>query len=159
MEYVIATDGSYQEPDVIGALVVANPQTRIITKTARVKCNHEEFKKSRNVYGECAAALEAFKIMRLYLDNDPTSQFVLVYDYEGVQKWIDGQWKAKTGLTRDYLRGFYMCELSLSRIKFFHQTSHQGITDFYSYLNDTADKICSGVTRPEFIIESNLGEF
>jgi len=161
MQYIIAVDGSYQPEDatVVGAVVIANASTQLVTKTAAITCDKEMFKSSRNVYGECAAALVAFQLMRRYLDDDPTSSFVLVYDYDGIEKWIKGVWATKKRLTREYVKGFQMCDLPLDKITFYNQKSHKGITDFYSYLNDFADKVCNNTVKAEFVVRSNLGEF
>lgn len=59
----------------------------------------------RNVAGELSAAMRAVK----YLYNnhggitDVKLNVTIIYDYEGIEKWITGEWKTKKLFTKQYV--------------------------------------------------------
>jgi len=65
--------------------------------------NDPETAKQRNVAGEMLGAMYA---ARFALKNG-FQELEIRYDYEGIQKWVTGEWRAKTELTgkySDYMR-------------------------------------------------------
>ena len=52
----------------------------------------------RNVAGEMLGAMFAVK----WAIKNGYTEIELRYDYEGIEKWVTGEWKAKTELTKKY---------------------------------------------------------
>ena len=53
-----------------------------------------------NVTGECFAVLQALRYAVLNKDFRP----IIAYDFIGLEKWVTGEWKTKTTVTRNYKR-------------------------------------------------------
>lgn len=82
----------------------------------------------RNVAGELQAVLEAVKAAEA-----ACADLVVYYDYEGIEKWVTGEWKAKKEFTqkyRDAVRG------SSVKVEFHKVAAHTGIE-----YNERADKL------------------
>lgn len=60
--------------------------------------NRPESLKSRNVTGEMLGAMYAVKTAMA----NGYKEVELCYDYEGIEKWVTGEWKSKTVLTAQY---------------------------------------------------------
>lgn len=60
-------------------------------------CNQDSLK-HRNVTGEMLGAMYA---VRFAMENG-FEALEIRYDYEGIEKWVTGEWKAKTELTAKY---------------------------------------------------------
>lgn len=97
-ELVAYVDGSYQErTQTVGYGVVVVQDNRVIIRDLG-RFNETNFNTSRNVFGEVRGALKA---VELALANG-WKNITVAYDYEGIEKWAVGAWKANTALTRDY---------------------------------------------------------
>lgn len=83
----------------------------------------------RNVAGEMLGAMYA---VRWAMKNQYPS-IELRYDYEGIEKWVTGVWKAKMELTQKYAEYMRRCGQKI-RIAFRKVEAHTG--DFY---NEEAD--------------------
>lgn len=85
----------------------------------------------RNVAGEMLGSMYAVKwaIKNRYTSLD------LRYDYEGIEKWATGKWKAKNTLTQKYAE-FMKEHQKYLNIKFTKIKAHTG--DFY---NEEVDKL------------------
>ena len=156
----ISVDGSFTSYDnpVYGAIVVQNQETKQIL-SYRIKCDTEELKVSRNVYGEVAAASVALFIIEEALKADPDVKVTLIYDYEGVKKWANGEWGRNPKKPPKPIAKLYMELLDekahlLPHIEYVWQKSHSGITGENSYLNHLADQIAGLVVKPVFEIDS-----
>ena len=82
----------------------------------------------RNVAGELQAVLEAVKAA-----EEACADLVVYYDYEGVEKWVTGEWKAKKEFTqkyRDAVRGSFI------KVAFHKVAAHTGVE-----YNERADKL------------------
>lgn len=93
-KFYIYTDGSYRNGVYSGAFCVY-AGTQLIyhdsgcgTKAASMN----------NVAGELSAVMHA----ALWLKKN-NSRAVIVHDYEGCSKWLDGQWRAKNEYTKAYV--------------------------------------------------------
>lgn len=92
---------------------------------------NEEYINHRNVTGEVMAVLYALKIAQ----EKKIKCIEFYYDYEGIEKWITGEWRTKTKLTKLYREKFF--ELSKGiKVKFKKVRSHTGIK-----YNELADKL------------------
>lgn len=56
----------------------------------------------RNIAGEIYATIRAIQST---VAND-FKNIVIAYDYEGIEKWINGEWEAKTSLSKRYVEYF-----------------------------------------------------
>ncbi len=108
-----------------------------------------ETAKQRNVSGEMLGAMYAagFALKNGY------SELEIRFDYEGIEKWVTGEWKAKNELTqkyRDFMRGM-MQKLAISFTKV---AAHTGVV-----FNELADQMAKkGLTDCEEIPKVCLKE-
>lgn len=85
----------------------------------------------RNVAGEMLGAMNAVKWAR---END-YSAVEIRYDYEGVEKWVTGVWRAKTPLTSKYAAHMQEAGNKI-RISFCKIAAHTG-----NHYNEEADQL------------------
>ncbi|MCD7839845.1 MAG: ribonuclease H family protein [Erysipelotrichaceae bacterium] len=95
------------------------------------KGNHPDYVSMRNVAGEIAGAQVA---IRYALDNNYT-HICIYYDYEGIEKWANGIWKANKVGTKAYQK-FIKESRTYIEIDFVKVLAHSG--DQY---NEEADKL------------------
>ena len=92
----------------------------------------------RNVTGEMLGAMYAVKTAML----NGYKAIELCYDYEGVEKWVTGEWRSKTELTQKYAKAMREWGHSI-RISFIKVTAHSNIK-----YNELADKLAKkGLTE------------
>lgn len=93
--------------------------------------NNPECLAIRNVAGEMLGAMTAVK----WAAQRGFSSIELRYDYEGIEKWVTGAWRAKTELTKQYAA--YMQGMGTKiTVTFRKIAAHTG--DLY---NEEADKL------------------
>ncbi|MFW6120545.1 MAG: RNase H family protein [Petrotogales bacterium] len=85
----------------------------------------------RNVTGEISGVLEGVK----YCVEKNFKSVVIHYDYEGLKKWVTGDWKTKKDLTRSYKNNMYEYSKKI-KILWHKEPAHSGIT-----YNELADKL------------------
>lgn len=90
-----------------------------------------ELAEMRNVAGEIMGAAQAMKSAAAR--NLP--EITIYHDYEGIEKWCTGEWKAKKKWTRKY-KAFYDEMCKKIKISFQKVEAHSG--DVY---NNLADKL------------------
>ena len=76
----------------------------------------------RNVAGEIMAALAVVQNFEGVEDVDLS----LYYDYEGIEKWVTGEWKAKKPETQAY-RDVMRKAMESVKINFIHVYGHTGV--------------------------------
>lgn len=155
--YKIAVDGSFDVKNNIayGGVCIINPVgISTIQRRHLIVCRTERFLSSRNVYGELSAMMFAYTLMESILKHSPDETFEVVYDYEGIEKWLTGAWKTNKELTSKYKQ--FCLNKGIRNITFIHQKSHAaGITENIC-LNSEADQIAGLVVQPDNIEESIL---
>lgn len=90
-------DGSYMNDKCGFGLVITSGQfkpSRILFKTNGIV----EGDTSRQVGGELKAAMVAI----WWLIKNHVNEAVVVYDYDGIRKWVTGEWGANKPLTQMY---------------------------------------------------------
>lgn len=87
--------------------------------------------KIRNVAGEMLGAMTA---VRWALEQGYAS-IEIRYDYEGIEKWVTGAWRAKMELTQKYAAYMQNCAGKI-RIAFRKVAAHTG-----DYYNEEADQL------------------
>ncbi len=95
------------------------------------KYSDPEASAMRNVAGEIAGALFAMR----YAVRFSIPSIEIFYDYEGIEKWATGKWKANLEKTKEYARLYRQLSQRVA-VKFTKVVGHSG--DFY---NDFADKL------------------
>ena len=125
-------DGSYNQDTKVygcgGFLIDQHGKKHIIQKSD----DDPVTAKMRNVAGELLGAKTAAKLA----SNLGMKSLKLFYDYEGVENWVTGVWRAKKRDTiqyRDYMRIWMKCGL---KIAFQHVKGHAGILE-----NEEADQL------------------
>ena len=133
-ELIAFVDGSYDttgKKSAFGAIILSAGGARDILYKTFAEESGEEFISLRNV----AAELEGVKEAINWAIQSNKSKISIYYDYEGIEKWANGDWKANKSITKDYVR--FICEKRNSlEISFVKVPAHSGIT-----LNEEVDTI------------------
>lgn len=93
--------------------------------------NDENYASMRNVAGEILGSVCAME----YALNNDYEGVCIYYDYEGIEKWANGLWKANKAGTQEYQEKVKSYRQSL-KIAFVKVLAHSG--DFY---NERADQL------------------
>ncbi len=93
--------------------------------------DREQSLQYRNVTGEMLGAMYAVRTAML----NGFEHVELRYDYEGIEKWVTGVWRAKTDLTARYAESMREWAKSI-RITFTKVPAHQNVL-----FNEIADKL------------------
>lgn len=122
-------DGSFDSTNkAYGSGVVLIKNGEIIEEISR-KGTNEDNLPMRNVAGEIEAAMISMK----YCYDNGYDNLVIYFDYNGIEKWCTGEWKANKKGTQEYKEFCEKVKKSV-KIKFIKVKSHSG--DKY---NDLAD--------------------
>lgn len=105
------------------------------------KFNNPDLATMRNVAGEIEGAKRAIKFC---IDNKIQS-IDIFYDYEGIEKWCTGAWKANKPGTIEY-RKYYNSVKDTLKITFVKVKGHSGNT--YNDLADSLAKAAVGIGEP-----------
>ena len=98
----------------------------------------------RNVSGEMLGAMYA---VRWAIKNN-FSRIELRYDYEGIEKWVTGEWKSKTELTQKYAAAMRRWMENI-QMRFTKVAAHTNV-----YYNELADRLAKdGLLEREEIPE------
>lgn len=128
---VAYVDGSFDEK--IGkyafGCIILTPRGETIRESGNG--NEPDSLAIRNVAGEMLGAMHAVQ----WAINNGYHDLELRYDYEGIEKWAQGEWKAKNALTQKYA-DFMNNKLDVLKISYQKVKAHSG--DQY---NEEADKL------------------
>ena len=133
-EVIAFVDGSYnssEQKSGFGVIIIDNKGIQIPLYKAFTKQYNSEFLELRNVAAELEGVKEAIKWAIAYSKKTIT----IYYDYEGIEKWADGSWKANKEITRQYV-SFIKDKMNLIEIKFNKVPAHSGIM-----YNEAADRL------------------
>lgn len=122
-------DGSYNVKNKeygYGCVLIENQK---IIKELSGKDNNLEYVSMRNVAGEILGSLKAieFAVQMKY------SMICIYYDYEGIEKWANKEWKANKIGTKEYVKKIDDYRKVIN-IQFIKVLAHSG-----DYYNDKAD--------------------
>lgn len=106
------------------------------------KFNDPDLATMRNVAGEIEGAKRAIKFC---IDNKIKS-IDIFYDYEGIEKWCTGAWKANKPGTIEYKK-YYNSVKDKLKITFIKVKGHSG--DTYNDLADSLAKAAVGIGEPQ----------
>lgn len=120
-DIVAYTDGSYNKDTGIWGygVIVCDEEGHELTTWSG---NGSAYANSRNVTGEIYGVVRAVE----GAIQNKCKSIVIRYDYEGISKWISGEWKAKTELTVWY-RNRIMKMMNNIAITFEKVTAHTGV--------------------------------
>jgi len=130
-QLVAYVDGSYQDGKTgYGAVIIDG-----IKEVARFSGIVEEADGTRQVAGELQATMS---VLTWCLDQK-LAEIEIHYDYEGIEKWASGAWRAKQPLTQAYVSFLRQCPVKIqwSKVK-----SHSG-----DRWNDIADQLAKQGTQ------------
>ena len=103
----------------------------------------------RNVTGEMLGAMYAVQFAR----RNGFRGVELRYDYEGIEKWVTGAWRAKTERTMEYARAMREWGRSIE-LRFVKVQAHSNV-----YYNELADKMAkTGLEKGEGVPRLRLIE-
>ena len=142
--YNVFTDGSYSKDDsnhTHGGIVFGDENNKVLSRI-HVVTSIKDFTSMNNVGGEILAAWSAILsvVSSVKQANEEKGleqyQLTLVYDYEGVGKWITGEWRAKKKATQWYRESVKKLVSSVPNLKvrFIWVKGHED-----TYLNHAAD--------------------
>ncbi len=124
-------DGSYEHCIKAYGSGVVILKDNEVEKTYSLKGNEKSMVDMRNVAGE----IEASKIAMQYCIDNKIKNLELYFDYEGIEKWCSGAWKANKEGTKEYKKYYDEIKKQLN-VKFVKVKAHSG--DKY---NEEADKL------------------
>lgn len=123
-------DGSYRPayPTKVGSAVIIVEEDGT-TEEIFFSKDDKELAKIRNVGGELRASMQSIHIAveRGY------DKIQIHYDYEGIEKWAIGIWKAKNEYTKAY-KEYCQQMMQFIKIEFIKVNAHSG--DYYNELAD-----------------------
>lgn len=139
----VYVDGSYnKDNNLTGAGVVVLSNGKIYKKGFLVETEEEH---SWNIDGECHAVLEALKICSGEVEIEDIvlehKNIIINYDYAGIEKWANREWKAKSKIARHYVQEFdklvakYKFNIVFNKVK-----AHSG-----DQFNDIADGLAYNI--------------
>ena len=101
-EVIAFVDGSYdatEEKSAFGAIMISHGKNKDILYKAFTKNLGEDFIAQRNVAAELEGVKEAINWSITYNKK----KLIVFYDYEGIEKWATGEWKAKKEIHKKYV--------------------------------------------------------
>lgn len=136
-ELVAYVDGSYEDTlkKYAFGCVFLLPDGRIYTEYGNG--DNEQSLQHRNVTGEMLGAMYAVRFAML----NGFRCVELRYDYQGIEKWVTGEWRSRTELTRKYAEAMREWGKSIS-LRFTKVTAHSNVK-----YNELADQMAkTGLT-------------
>lgn len=130
-------DGSYDQKIKrfgYGALIFNSSQKKEIFKSF----NSPEFLESRNVSGEIFGVIA---VLNWCIEHN-IKKIKIYYDYEGIERWFDNSWEAKTKIAKFYVAQLENIKNKFDSILFYKVIAHSNIT-----YNEIADKLAKKSLR------------
>lgn len=130
-------DGSYDDSlkkYAFGCVFIL-PDGRVYTECGNG--DNEQSLRHRNVTGEMLGAMYAVKCAML----NGFSRVEIFYDYQGIEKWVTGEWRSKTELTRKYAEAMRGWGKNIT-FSFQKVAAHTNV-----YYNELADKMAKAGLR------------
>ncbi|MCV3498468.1 viroplasmin family protein [Campylobacter lari] len=124
-EIIAFVDGSYdkaQNKSSFGVIILSHNNNRDNLYKTFTKELGEEFVSLANVAVELEAVKESINWALKY----KKSKITIYYDYEGIEKWAKGEWKANNSVTKKYV-SFIQEKEKMLQIEFEKVPSHSGI--------------------------------
>ena len=87
----IYIDGSYNSSSLSYGSGIAHYYNGELIAWKSLYGDNDDVARLRNVAGELRASMFALK----YIENHMLTDVIVYYDYEGIAKWLNGEWKCK----------------------------------------------------------------
>lgn len=130
--YLVAyTDGSYDKSSGKYSYGIVIIDEKLEEKYLKDIGENPEYAKSHNVAGELLAALTSIA----YAISTGRRKIKIYHDYEGVAKWITGEWQAKMQVSKDYLKTYNDIK-EMIEVQFEHVKGHSN-----NPYNEKADQL------------------
>lgn len=127
----VFVDGSYSpEENIYGSGWVAVKNDEPIQKRS-FSGTDERYVNSNQVPGEVFACIDAIS----WAKEEGYTEVIVSYDYEGIEFWATGEWKAKKPVSLDYVTMFKQASQDI-RVIFKKVKAHSGVN-----FNEVADKL------------------
>lgn len=133
-ESIAFVDGSYDtenEKSGFGAIIISYGKTKDTLYKAFTKNLDKAFISLRNVAAELEGVKEAINWAIQYKKE----KISIFYDYNGIELWADGSWKANNRITKEYV-AFIKEKRNQINIEFIKVKAHSGIS-----FNEEADAL------------------
>lgn len=133
-EVIAFVDGSYdvsEEKSAFGAILISFDGNKDTLYKAFTKNLGEDFIALRNVAAELEGVKEAINWAVTYKKK----KIIIFYDYEGIEKWATGEWRAKKDLTKKYVAFIQEKKRSIG-VEFVKVPAHSGVV-----LNEEVDAL------------------
>ncbi len=146
MKFDIYVDGSYSKDNnanvTFGGIVIVRDDSLVACQ--RCKTRKPEWVGMWNVGGELLAAMYALVSCRAISRKstvDEQYEFTIYYDYNGIGKFVSGEWRTKTEPTKEYkaLYNKIAQECKNMSVDFVKVKAHSGIV-----WNELADAVAGG---------------
>jgi len=145
---IIYTDGSFSNGTIGSAGTIKNIDKTI--EEFQFFVYSEKLSVHRNVSGEILAVMYGI----YFSSKQDLSDIEIFHDYEGLNKWISGEWKAKTELTKFYVKFVKEYVDKGMKIEFIKVRAHQG-----DALNNYVDKLAKQAITKKIIKGAYVKEF
>lgn len=146
--YIIYTDGSFSD-GLVGSAGIIKDMDRTVEEFLFF-VNSEKLSVHRNVSGEILAVMYGI----YFSSKQDLSDIEIFHDYEGLNKWISSEWKAKTELTKFYVKFVEEYISKGMKIAFTKVRAHQG-----DALNNYVDKLAKQAITKKIIKGTYVKEF
>lgn len=170
MKYELFVDGSFNKDDLSpasnkvqthgGVVVYLNDER---TMHIHIVTDMVDFTTMMNVGGEILAAWAGlYMIAKFWKDNNPSEKIdlTITYDYQGIEDWVTGAWRAKKPATKWYAQVCrYLRDLNPNmRLSYNKVEGHTGVKG-----NVEADRLASydmtGVTPDTTLVNFGINDY
>lgn len=114
----IYVDGSFYENKITSSFLIVENNNILHQETHQI--TNPEYLKHRQISGELFSVIKAME----YCIKNNIKQINICYDYFGIEKWVKKEWRAKTELTREYVKNFNELKSNFDEIKFTKIKAH-----------------------------------
>ncbi|MCS7298015.1 MAG: RNase H family protein [Bacteroidia bacterium] len=126
----IDVDGAYRANGKVGyGFVIRKDGIEIYREGGTVPAHDEDLSAHRQIGGEIYAVVQALR----WCVRHKVTNCIIYHDYEGLARWARGEWKARTPLTRRYVKFLQQVPVQIEWIKV---PAHQGL-----HWNEVADAL------------------
>lgn len=135
--YLVAfTDGSYDKninKYSYGVCLIESQSSGVFLTELCNSGNNDKYLPAKNIAGEVLGAINALE----WAVSNNYKKIKIYHDYEGISKWINGEWKCSSPVSEMYYKVYEnRFKDYFDSIAFFKVTAHSGIQ-----YNDTADSL------------------
>ena len=68
---------------------------------------------SRQIVGECFSTVRALETIYQTYDLEDIEEIIVCYDYEGIEKWANFEWKVNSAIAKEYLEKIHKIMIDL----------------------------------------------